>query len=49
MLFGKLFDLSQINQIVKDFGSFTPDKVTVEQLGNFNSQAIQMMKNAGWD
>ena len=36
------------NQIVKDFGGFTPDKVTVQQLGNFNTQAIKLMKNAGW-
>ena len=36
------------NQIVKDFGGFTPDKVTVEQLGEFNTQAIKLMKNAGW-
>ena len=37
------------NEIVKNFGSFTPDEVTVEDLGKYNSQAIQMMKNAGWD
>ncbi len=37
------------NQIVKDFGEFTPDKVTVEDLGNNNSMAIRMMKEAGWD
>ena len=37
------------NKIVKDFGEFTPDKVTVEQLGEFNSKAIKLMKNAGWD
>ena len=36
------------NQIVKDFGGFTPDKVTVQQLGEFNTQAIKLMKNAGW-
>ena len=36
------------NQIVKDFGGFTPDKVTVQQLGKFNTQAIKLMKNAGW-
>ena len=36
------------NQIVKDFGGFTPDKVTVQQLGEFNKQAIKLMKNAGW-
>ena len=37
------------NQIVKDFGEFTPDKVTVEDLGVNNSLAIKLMKNAGWD
>ncbi len=37
------------NQIVKDFGEFTPDKVTVEELGVNNSLAIKLMKDAGWD
>ena len=37
------------NQIVKNFGEFTPDGVTVEELGNNNSMAIRMMKEAGWD
>jgi len=37
------------NQIVKNFGSFTPDSVTVQQLGDFNSKAIQIMKSAGWN
>ena len=37
------------NQIVKNFGEFTPDRVTVQQLGNNNSMAIRMMKEAGWD
>ena len=37
------------NQIVKDFGEFTPDKVTVEQLGVNNSIAIKLMKDSGWD
>ena len=37
------------NQIVKNFGEFTPDKVTVEQLGENNSKAIKMMKEVGWD
>ncbi|ABM72538.1 putative iron ABC transporter, substrate binding protein [Prochlorococcus marinus str. MIT 9515] len=37
------------NQIVKNFGEFTPDKVTVEDLGNNNSIAIRMMREAGWD
>ena len=37
------------NQIVKNFGEFTPDKVTVEDLGLKNSLAISLMKDAGWD
>ena len=37
------------NQIVKEFGEFTPDKVTVDQLGENNSMAIKMMKVAGWN
>ena len=37
------------NQIVKNFGEFTPDQVSVEELGNNNSMAIRMMKEAGWD
>ena len=37
------------NQIVQNFGAFTPDKVTVDDLGNNNSMAIKMMKEAGWD
>ena len=37
------------NEIVKNFGEFTPDKVTVDELGENNSLAIKMMKEAGWD
>ena len=37
------------NEIVKNFGDFTPDKVTVDDLGSNNSMAIRMMKEAGWD
>ena len=37
------------NQIVKNFGNFTPDQVTVDELGSNNSMAIRMMKEAGWD
>ena len=37
------------NQIVKNFGEFMPDPVTVDQLGENNSMAIRMMKEAGWD
>ncbi len=43
--------LKEVNQnpIVKNFGEFTPDMVTVEDLGEYNSIAIRMMKDAGWD
>ena len=37
------------NQIVKNFGEFTSDTVSVEELGNNNSMAIRMMREAGWD
>ena len=37
------------NPIVKGFGEFTPDKVTVDELGANNSLAIKLMKDAGWD
>ena len=37
------------NEIVKNFGDFTPDSVTVEELGENNSLAIKMMKEAGWN
>ena len=43
--------LKEVNQnpIVKNFGEFTPDKVTVEELGVNNSIAIRLMKDAGWN
>ena len=43
--------LKEVNQnpIVRDFGEFTPDKVTVEDLGINNAMAIKLMKDAGWD
>ncbi len=43
--------LKEVNQnkIVQSFGDFSTDKVTVEELGENNSLAIRMMKNAGWD
>ena len=43
--------LKEVNQntIVKNFGEFIPDKVTVEDLGANNSLAIKLMKDAGWD
>ena len=37
------------NQIVKNFGEFIPDKVTNEELGENNSLALKMMKEAGWN
>jgi len=37
------------NEIVKNFGEFTPDSVTVEDLGEKNSLAIKLMKEAGWN
>jgi iron(III) transport system substrate-binding protein len=37
------------NPIVKNFGEFTPDSVTMEDLGDYNSLAIKLMKDAGWD
>ena len=43
--------LKEVNQnpIVRDVGEFTPDKVTVDDLGENNSLAIQLMKDSGWD
>jgi len=43
--------LKEVNQnpIVKDFGEFTPDKVTVDDLGVNNPLAIKLMKDAGWN
>jgi len=43
--------LKQVNQneIVKNFGEFIPDSVTVEDLGEKNSLAIKLMKDAGWN
>ena len=37
------------NEIVKNFGEFIPDSVTVEDLGNNNAMAIKMMKDVGWN
>ena len=34
---------------VKQFGDFTPDGVTIDQLGANNKKAIKLMRNAGWD
>jgi len=43
--------LKEVNQnpIVKDFGEFVPDSVTVKDLGVNNSLAIELMKDVGWD
>ena len=43
--------LKDINQdpIVKNFGEFTPDKVTIDDLGVNNSLAINLMKDSGWN
>ena len=43
--------LKEVNQnpIVRDFGEFTPDKVTVDDLGANNSLAIKLMKDVGWN
>ena len=43
--------LKEVNQnpIVRNFGEFTPDTVTIDDLGVNNALAIQLMKDAGWD
>ena len=43
--------LKEVNQnpIVKNFGGFVPDRVTVRELGEKNSLAIKLMKDAGWN
>ncbi|MBO8217612.1 extracellular solute-binding protein [Prochlorococcus marinus] len=43
--------LKEVNQnpIVKNFGEFNPDSVTVEDLGVNNSLAIKLMKDSGWN
>ncbi len=43
--------LKEVNQnpIVRDFGEFVPDEVTVEELGENNSRAIKLMRDAGWN
>ena len=37
------------NEIVKNFGDFVPDSVTLEDLGEKNSLSIKLMKDAGWN
>ena len=34
---------------LKGFGEFTPDNVSISQLGKYNSKAIKMMTTAGWE
>ena len=34
---------------VTQFGGFTPDQVTIDQLGANNKKAIKLMRLAGWD
>ncbi len=34
---------------VTQFGEFTPDNVTIDQLGANNKKAINLMKKTGWD
>ena len=43
--------LKEVNQnkIVKNFGDFISDSVTIEDLGSNNALAIKLMKEAGWD
>ena len=43
--------LKEVNQnpIVQNFGKFTSDKVSVDDLGVNNSLAIKLMKDAGWN
>jgi iron(III) transport system substrate-binding protein len=33
---------------LKGMTKFTPDRVTISQLSNYNKQAIQLMTEAGW-
>ncbi len=34
---------------LKGFGEFTPDNVSISQLGKYNAKAIKMMTKAGWE
>ncbi len=38
-----------LSEEVTQFGEFTPDQVTIDQLGSNNKKAISLMKEAGWD
>lgn len=37
------------NPTLKALGTFTPSPVSMEQLGRFNRQAVQLMTQAGWE
>ena len=43
--------LKEVNQnpIVRNFGEFTSDNVSVEDLGKYNGLALKMMRDAGWN
>jgi len=43
-----LKELSKI-KVVSEFGNFTPDGVTIKELGKYNKKAIKLMKDAGWN
>ena len=38
-----------LSKEVKGFGPFSPDGVTISQLGAFNSKAIKLMAKSGWE
>ena len=43
-----LVGFNKVSQVAQ-FGEFTPDSVTIDQLGANNKKAIELMRNAGWD
>ena len=43
-----LFGFNNTDEVAQ-FGGFTPDSVTIDQLGANNKKAIQLMRKAGWD
>ena len=36
------------SEVVKTTGGFKADRVTINELGQFNSKAVKMMRKAGW-
>jgi len=36
------------NPILKEFGSFQPDKVSVQEMGARNQEAVELMQSNGW-